>query len=157
MRKYTVAGLVSAGIVLTGVSFGILQGNATAGSDAPAPQTPGTVVETTGQQPAVRQYARRGGCGSRCGQSVRRSCCSTPTAQAAEEGAQQGAGTFEMDPTVPLERYGAYLAEIYSRKLGGPVEVELKDYGCHQEAQVTRGGKLLKRLSISSGFVTEIG
>jgi len=158
MKKWAVAGFLAAGIVLTGVTFGILQGRGTAeGQGRIVPVTPANYAEVVAKQPAPRQYAgSSSNCGSNCGQSVRGSCCSTPSSAAAGQGGA-GQDVLQIDPALPPDKYGDFLAEVYAKKLGGPVDVEVKDYGCHQEAEVTRAGKLLKKLSISGGYVVEIG
>lgn len=46
---------------------------------------------------------------------------------------------------------------VYAAKLGDPgITVKVKDYGCHQEAEILKGGVVVKRLSISGGNVTEL-
>jgi len=36
-------------------------------------------------------------------------------------------------------------------------EVEVKDFGCHQEAYIIKNGEQVKRLSISGGNIYEVG
>jgi hypothetical protein len=41
--------------------------------------------------------------------------------------------------------------------MGDPsIEVKVQNLGCHQEATVTRAGKVIKRLSINGGRITDI-
>jgi hypothetical protein len=47
-----------------------------------------------------------------------------------------------------------YYAETYGDK---EFTVEVRDYGCHQEAYIIKNGNAVKRLSISEGNVYETG
>lgn len=146
-RKWIGVGVLAAGVVLAGISFGLLQSRATAGSSgAPRPETPGGVVETGARQSEPTRVASRRGCGSGGG----RSCCSAA-------GASGGLAALHLDPSLSADQSRDRLAKHYAEALGGPVTVEIKDYGCHQEAEVFKDGKLVKRLSISGGAVSEIG
>ena len=52
----------------------------------------------------------------------------------------------------------AQLRDLCAERLGDPaIAVQVKDLGCHMEASITKGGKILKRLSIGRGGITEIG
>ncbi len=54
-----------------------------------------------------------------------------------------------------IERLASrYYAETYGDK---EFTVEVRDYGCHQEAYIIKNGAAVKRLSISGGNVYEIG
>jgi len=65
----------------------------------------------------------------------------------------QGAAT---DPAV-IEGIRKTAAEYYSGKYNDKdFTVEVKDFGCHQEAYIIKGGSEIKRLSISNGNVNEI-
>jgi len=45
----------------------------------------------------------------------------------------------------------------YVKKYGDRnVEIEIKDFGCHMEAYVTKGNKLIKKLSIDGNKISEI-
>jgi hypothetical protein len=52
------------------------------------------------------------------------------------------------------ELAAAYYRDTYG---GTDFAVEIKDFGCHQEAYVVKAGRIVKRLSVSGGRVTEIG
>jgi len=57
-----------------------------------------------------------------------------------------------------LEAVKDLAAKYYSSTYGGTdFSVEVKDFGCHQEAYVVKEGEVLKRLSISGGRVSEVG
>lgn len=47
-----------------------------------------------------------------------------------------------------------YYIDTYGDK---DFEVKVQDYGCHQEAYILKGGKAIKKLSISGGSVYEVG
>jgi len=72
-------------------------------------------------------------------------------------GAAAQPGALQLAPRLSVDQSRERIAEYYAEKLGGPVTVEIKDFGCHQEAEVLKDGKLVKRLSISGGAVNEIG
>lgn len=55
-----------------------------------------------------------------------------------------------------IERIRAYLSDYYGKILGPEITVEVRDLGCHQEAEIRRGDRVLKRLSVSGGRVTDI-
>ncbi|MFC1769423.1 hypothetical protein ACFLZI_00075 [Nitrospirota bacterium] len=46
--------------------------------------------------------------------------------------------------------------EYYNGKLGSDFTVEVRDFGCHQEAYVLIDGKAVKKLSISGSRISEI-
>lgn len=68
-------------------------------------------------------------------------------------GAQGAAAT---DPAV-IEGIKKTAGEYYSGKYNDKnFTVEVKDFGCHQEAYIFKDGAEIKRLSISNGNVNEI-
>ena len=113
---------------------------------------PGYAATDTPTQEANARYAsyapeaRSGGCSSSsgCGVSAGRgtssSCCS-------------GGGT-----SLSLDQVKAGVLKYYAGKYGdSDVTVEVKDYGCHQEAEIIKAGAVLKRLSINGNRISEIG
>jgi hypothetical protein len=71
-------------------------------------------------------------------------CCSRP--------GSGGGPAATLDATKKLAK------DYYVKKYkDGNVSVEVKDFGCHQEAYILKGGRSVKRLSISGGNVYEIG
>lgn len=50
----------------------------------------------------------------------------------------------------------AYLVDFYTKSLGPEVTVEVRDFGCHHEADVMKDGQIIKRLSINGGTITDI-
>lgn len=87
------------------------------------------------------------GCGGRssgCGSSGGISCC----------GGSQAGGK---EAAARMESLRVSIYNIYAGKLNDPdITVTVKDFGCHQEAYVMKGDKVLKKLSISGGRVDEI-
>jgi hypothetical protein len=70
-----------------------------------------------------------------------------------------GCGT-SADPAVAKERLESlkgYLYSYYSKKLGeGELNIEVEDFGCHQEATVAKNGTVVERLSISGNSIRRI-
>ncbi len=88
------------------------------------------------------EAAGTGGCGSVAGAS---GGCGGPDPNSVE--ARQRA-----------ESVRSFIYSYYAKKFNDTnLVVQVKDYGCHMEANVLRGGKIVKRLSISGNSVTEIG
>ncbi len=88
------------------------------------------------------EVAGTGGCGSVAGGS---GGCGGPAPDSVE--ARQRA-----------ERMRDFIYGYYAKKFNDPnLVVQVSDYGCHMEANVLQGGKVVKRLSISGNSVTEIG
>jgi hypothetical protein len=56
-----------------------------------------------------------------------------------------------------LEQIKAYLVSYYTKERGlTDVTVEVESFGCHEEATVKQGGKVVERLSINGGSITKI-
>ncbi len=56
-----------------------------------------------------------------------------------------------------VENIRAEAINYYSQKYGdADVTCEVRDFGCHQEAEITKDGSVVKKLSISGGRITEI-
>ncbi len=70
-----------------------------------------------------------------------------------------GCGT-SADPAVAKERLESlkgYLFSYYSKKLGETeLDIEVEDFGCHQEATVAKNGTVVERLSISGSSIRRI-
>lgn len=95
---------------------------------------------------AVRTTAN-GGCGSGCGLEggAASSCC------------PGGAPAGPADPR-RIRSVQSAIYERYARQLGDrAVQVAIEDFGCHLEATVSLGGRIVKRLAISGDTVSEIG
>ena len=64
------------------------------------------------------------------------------------------------DPAVAKERLESlkgYLFSYYSKKLGETeLDIEVEDFGCHQEATVGKNGTIVERLSISGNSIRRI-
>jgi hypothetical protein len=101
----------------------------------------GTVAERPESAPAT-QAASNPGCGSSgCGSSA----------------AGSGCGSGASPTQAQIERIRTYLYEFYAKELTDPsIEVDVQDLGCHQEATITKAGRVIKRLSINGGRITEV-
>lgn len=137
MKKYVIIGSVAA-FALISVSVFALQGKAVSS------QVPQEVQART----AAGSYSGCGASGADCGST---SGCG---------GASGGCGGEAVNPTQAKARNDqitAYLQDYYQKKLGyDSVQVEIEDFGCHQEATVSQDGRVVDRLSISGGRITKI-
>lgn len=94
------------------------------------------------QQPGPGYGPGSGYCRSRGG-----GCCGRGA------GAQQGA---DSDPAL-IEGIKKAASDYYSGKYNDKdFSVEVRDFGCHQEAYIIKSGEQIKRLSISNGNINEI-
>ena len=122
-------GFILAGIALILAAAGVSAGYLQNRDPKPATSAalaPKTAVETVAGQSSA-------GCG----------CCSGPAGPTA-------AGSSR---SAQIE---AYLTDFYTNILGDGVSVQVVDLGCHHEASVIQGGKVMKRLSISGNSITDI-
>lgn len=99
--------------------------------------------------------ARAGGCGGAGG---------CQNAAGAQSGALDQTGdrtglatqTASAENAVLVEQIREFLVGFMTKQGVTDVEVEVKDFGCHQEATVLRGGVVLKRFSIQGNRLSEI-
>ena len=126
MKKYLFLLAVAAGIAIGGTSLAVYGGSDEA-EKAPAPAT---VLQAS---PAASASGRTG-CGGNC-------CGGTGGSSAAAAKAAQ------------IE---SYLVDFYTKSIGPQITVEVRDFGCHHEADVMRNGQIIKRLSINGGSITDI-
>jgi hypothetical protein len=119
------------------------------------------------EQPGSRAYSQRaaawsrqagypGGYGSQggygCPGSAAQGGCSTSGSGAGGCcGGGTGAGTVDLDAVKELAV--KYYANRYK---DGDVTAEVKDYGCHMEAYILKGGSVVKKLAVSGGNIYEI-
>lgn len=150
MKKWLLVSALAALCVTAGIAIGILVQSPATASNAVAVDPPpdgsasATATGTTEYRPTRTAGS---GCGSSgCGQTARRGCC----------GSGGGRSAGAVDPAQRNEQLRASLTDTFTKSLGPGVVVEIKDFGCHQEAEVTQNGKLIKRLSISGGAVNDI-
>lgn len=69
---------------------------------------------------------------------------------------RQGA-TGDAQPT-DMKGLEKAVSEYYQNKYDGKdFNVEIKDFGCHQEAYIIKDGQPVKRFSISGGAIYEVG
>ncbi len=124
-------------LLVAGTSFAIKK----LGLGYEAPET--AKQESYASYASYAPDARSGGCSSSgCGVSAGAgsSCCS-------------GGGT-----SLSLDQVKAGVLKYYAARYGdSDVTVEVKDYGCHQEAEIIKAGAVLKRLSINGNNISEIG
>ena len=101
--------------------------------------------------------AGTGGCGSGAGCGASGSCGSLSAGAAGGGCCSASSAAGPQSAVSRAESIQRYLTDYFARKLGDPgIVVEVKDFGCHQEATVLRDGRVWKRLSISGGRITEM-
>ena len=88
---------------------------------------------------AASGVSTRGSSG--CGSASGRNCCGPASTQSTAE---------------RIEGIRSYLTAYYLKEVGGEIEVEVRDLGCHQEAEVRQAGRVIKKLSISGNSISEI-
>jgi hypothetical protein len=137
MRKYIIIGSVAV-FVLAAVTVFALHGRSTqtAAANEVAPLAASASVSGCG--------ASGSGCGSSAG-------CGS---------ASGGCGGEALSPTearIRTEQVTAYLTDYYVTKMGYEgVQITIEDFGCHQEATVTKAGQVVDRLSINGTRITKI-
>jgi len=116
-------------------------------------------IRKGGQTGVAREVAPLAASASSSGCGVDGSGCGYD-ASAGCPGASGGCGTEALSPEdarVRTDRISAYLRDYYTGKLGyDDIQVKVDDFGCHQEATVTSGGKLVEKLSISGSRITKL-
>lgn len=153
MRRFAIAVLTLAGIAAAGTAFALFQGQALEGKIADS-RSYASLSEIEPVRVATASGRSSGGCGSAsggcgstssgCGSSAGRgSCCS--------QGASDAATT-----ALRTKQIRSYLVDYYTKALGEGISVQVRDLGCHQEADILRADKVIKRLSIRGRAVTEI-
>lgn len=145
MKGFVFAAFLVSTLIVVGTSlflFGEGEPLARAGQGVVGPATPAE----DGAAPDGQVASSAGGtpnCGSSgCGNAAGRSCC-------APSSGQQSAAER-------VESIRSYLTAYYSKAMGDGIEVEVRDLGCHQEAEVKQAGRVIKKLSISGNSITEI-
>lgn len=140
MRKYVILGTVAV-FILVAVSVFALQGK---NQQAAVAQEVAPLAASTSNSGCGAGDS--GGCGS--------------GASAGCGGAAGGCGGEALNPTeakARTDQITAYLQDYYTGKLGYEnVKVKIDDFGCHQEATVSSGGKILDKLSVSGNSITKI-
>jgi len=133
MKKIMTLTMVIAALAVAGTSFALFRGEG------------GEIREEVSENLRPRnefQFAEASGTD---GGSARPSCscCGGPAAGSAASGGQAG-------------KIEAYLRDYYTKALGPGIVVEVKDLGCHHEAEIRQNDRVIKRLSINGGAVTDI-
>lgn len=141
MRKWFVLGGILLVIVVAASAFAVQQFVRT---DQVA------AVEEIQAQPGTASS----GCGSSgapCGSGEFSSCAN----------GSGGCGSQPVSPeqaSVRNDQIKSFIYNYYSKKLGDQkITVTVQDYGCHQEATVAKGDRVIQRLSISGNNISEIG
>jgi hypothetical protein len=146
MKKVYVFSVLFAAVTLVGSAFAIL-GNGGNKSDAALSSQAVLVPEDVegGVKVAVDSgdYRRCGSQASRCGSSSSSGGCCGSSGTGATAGAD-------------VEQLRKRLQAHYSKSLDGEITVDVKQFGCHQEAEIRQDNRVIKRLSISGGQITEI-
>ncbi len=137
MKRIVFPALILAALVIAGASL-LLLGNGE--PLARAGQADLDAIAVRSDTPGAGDAPNCGSSG--CGSSAGRSCCSPSSGQ--QSAAER------------VESIRAYLTAYYLKTMGGEIEVEVRDLGCHQEAEVRQGSQVIKRLSISGNSITEI-
>lgn len=109
-----------------------------------------SAVEEIQAQPRNASSSGCGSSGAPCGSGEFSSCASG--------GGCGGQALSPEQSSVRNDQIKSYIYSYYSQKLGDQdIVVQVQDYGCHQEATVAKGDKVIKRLSISGNNISEIG
>ena len=142
MKKVFVFGGLIVVLAVAGSAFALLGGGG--GESGPAVAattalTPESVGE--GQETAVATKSSRG-CGSqasRCGSSSSAGGCCGGSSAATD-----------------IEELRTQLQAYYAKSIDGEITVDVKDLGCHQEAEIRQDNRVIKRISISGREITEL-
>jgi hypothetical protein len=141
MKKWFVLGGIVLVIVVAASAFAVQQFVRT---DQVA------AVEEIQAQPRNASSSGCGSSGAPCGSGEFSSC--------ANGGGCGGPALSPEATKVRNEQIENYVFSYYSEKLGDQeITVKVQDYGCHQEATVAKGDKIIKRLSVSGNNISEIG
>jgi len=133
MKKIMILTMVFAAVAVAGTSFALFRGEG------------GEIQEGVSEDLRPRSEIQSAEASGAEGGSTRPSCscCGGPAAGSAASGGQ-------------VEKIEAYLKDYYTEALGSGIVVEVKDLGCHHEAEIRQNDQVIKRLSISGGTVTDI-
>jgi hypothetical protein len=133
MKKIMILTMVFAAVAVAGTSFALFQGEGA--------EVREEVSENLRPRGEIQSTEVSGADGGSAQPSC--SCCGGPEAGSAASGEQ-------------AEKIKAYLKDYYTKALGPGIAVEVKDLGCHHEAEVRQNDRVIKRLSINGGAVTDI-
>lgn len=123
----------------------------------------GTLTERPAARPAAyggAQQAPRDGFGA-TGTGCRGGCCSGGSRGAGPStgGAGGASGVYQTNPTQAqiIERVRTLALEYYAQTYGDKdASASVRDFGCHQEADILKNGAVIKTLSISGNRIMEI-
>ena len=143
MKKVFVFGGLIVVLTVAGSAFALFASGG--GESVPTPLSPTAlvpeVVEEGGEVAVATKSSR--GCGSKA------SCGSSSSAGGCCGGGGSSAAT-------DIEQLRTQLQAYYAKSIDGEITVEVKDLGCHQEAEIKQNNRVIKRISISGREITEL-
>lgn len=142
MKKTFIFGGLVVALTFAGSAFALFAGGENKGGPAvssTAVLSPESVEE--GEEAAVASEGSRkcGSQASRCGSaSSAGGCCGGSSA------------------ATDIEQLRTQLQAYYAKSIDGEITVDVKDLGCHQEADIKQDNRVIKRISISGREITEL-
>ena len=142
MKKVLVFGGLVVALTVAGSAFAILGGGGSESGPAVAATaaiSPVNVEEVRETAVATEGSRKCGSQASRCGSaSSAGGCCGGSSA------------------ATDIEQLRTQLQAYYSKSIDGEITVDVKDLGCHQEAEIRQDNRVIKRISISGREITEL-
>jgi hypothetical protein len=144
MKKVFIFGGLIVALTVAGSAFALLAGGEsksgpTASASSLAALVPESVEEGNEVAAATEAPRKCGSQASRCGSSTSGAGCCGGSSAATDIGLLK----------TQLQAY-------YSKSIDGEITVEVKDLGCHQEAEIRQDNRVIKRISISGREITEL-
>ena len=143
MKKVFIFGSLVLVFAVAGSAFALLGG----GGERVDPGVSAAVFEPEsvagGQEVAVATESPR-----KCGSQASRSRCGS----SGSGGGCCGGSSAATDIDLLRTQLQAY----YSKSIDGEITVDVKDLGCHQEAEIRQDNRVIKRISISGREITEL-
>ena len=142
MKKVFIFGGFLVALTFAGSAFALFASGG--GESVPTPLSLTALVPEVveeGAEVAVATKSSRG-CGSKA------SCGSSSSA-----GGCCGGGS---SAATDIEQLRTQLQAYYAKSIDGEITVEVKDLGCHQEAEIKQNNRVIKRISISGREITEL-
>ncbi len=141
MKKVIIFGGFLVALTFAGSAFALFAGGESKGEvvSPTAVLSPESVEE--GAETAVSSQGSRkcGSQSSRCGSSSSGGGCCGGSSAATD-----------------IEELRTQLQAYYAKSFDGEITVEVKDLGCHQEAEIRQDNRVIKRISISGREITEL-
>jgi hypothetical protein len=143
MKKVFIFGGLIVALTVAGSAFALLGG----GGEKVDPGVSAAVLAPEsvvgGQEVAVATEGSR-----KCGSQASRSRCGS----SASGGGCCGGSSAATD----IELLRTQLQAYYAKTIDGEITVDVKDLGCHQEAEIRQNDRVIKRISISGREITEL-